>query len=80
MAADLKRSIGSVLVMVHPLKIGIQKGLVDLLLRQGIHKPRITKVVEETIYRVTHPTHVFFWRSPVPAPQRVRPEKALNFS
>jgi len=68
MAADLKRSIGRVLIMAHPLEIGFQEGLIDLLGRQGIHKPRITKVVEETIYRVTHPTHVFFWRSPVPAP------------
>jgi hypothetical protein len=32
MAADLKRTLGRVLGMAHPLEIGVQKGLIDLLL------------------------------------------------
>jgi hypothetical protein len=76
----LKRSIGRVLGTAHPLEIGVQKGLIDLLRRQGIQKPRLTKIGEETIYRVAHTTEVSFPRSPVPAPQRVSLEKALNFS
>jgi hypothetical protein len=80
MTADLKRSIGRVLGMAHPWEIAAQKGLIDLLLGQGIQKPQVAKIGEETIDRVAHPTEVFFPNSPVPAPQRVSPEKALNFS
>jgi hypothetical protein len=80
MAADFKRSLRSVLVTAHPLEIGVQKGLIDLLLRQGIQTPRPPKIVEETIYRVAHTTEVFFQRSSVPAPQSVSLEKTLNFS
>jgi len=80
MAADLKRSLGSVLLMAHPLEIGVQKGLIDLLWRQGIQKPRFTKVVEETINRGARSTKVFSQPSPVPALQRVSFEKDLNLS
>jgi hypothetical protein len=80
MAADLERSIGRVLVMAHPFEIAVQQGVIDLLLRQGIQKPRVPKVGEETIDRVAHPTEVFFPHPSVPAPQRVGPEKALHFS
>jgi hypothetical protein len=80
MAADLKRSLGSVLVMAHPLEIGVQKRLIDLLLRQRIQKPRFTKIAEETIYGGSYSTEVFSQGSPIPALQWISLEKVLNLS
>jgi hypothetical protein len=80
MTADCKGSLGSVLVMAHPVEIAVQKGLIDLLPQQGIQKTRLPKIGEETIYRVAQTTEVSFQCSPMPARQRISPEEALHFS
>jgi len=77
MAAELKSIIGRMLVLVHPQQIGIQKGLIDLLWRQGIQKAQTPKVGEEAIHRVAYPPQMVFWSWPDPV-QTIRLEKARN--
>lgn len=64
MAAALKSTLSRMLVLLHPLQIGIQKGLIDRLWPQGIQKAQTTKVGEEAIQRVAYPPERVSWRWP----------------
>jgi len=61
--------------MAHPVEIGLQKRLIDLLSRCGIQNPRLTKIVCKTIYRVADSTDMTF---PQGAQQRICLEKPAD--
>ncbi len=60
MCPDFKGSGGSVLIMLHPLKVGIQKKLMEFAPRRRIEQLLMAKILNETINRVAHSPQMGF--------------------